>query len=81
VAIYAVARDGSLTSIGWQPTQGRGPRFIGLDPAGRFLHAANEQGDTVVAFRIDAPARASSRPPGQAIAIGSPVAIVIAGAP
>jgi hypothetical protein len=28
--------------------------FIGLDPAGRFLYAANEQGDAIVAFGVDA---------------------------
>jgi 6-phosphogluconolactonase len=80
VAICAAASNGSLTAIGWQPTQGRGPRFIGLDPAGRFLHAANEQGDTVVTFRIDA-GSGKLAPTGQTIAIGSPVAIVIAGTP
>jgi 6-phosphogluconolactonase len=79
VAIYAAdAGDGTLTSIGWQPTQGRGPRFICLDPAGRFLHAANEQSDTVVTFRVDT---SSGRlaPTGQVIAIGSPVTIAFGG--
>jgi 6-phosphogluconolactonase (cycloisomerase 2 family) len=79
IAVYAAdARDGTLTSLGWQPTLGRGPRFIGLDPAGRFLHAANEQSDTVVTFGVD---DGSGRiaPTGQAIAIGSPVAIVHSG--
>jgi 6-phosphogluconolactonase len=81
VAIYAAdAGDGSLTAIGWQPTQGRGPRFIGLDPAGRFLHAANEQSDTVVTFRVDAGSGLLA-PTGQVIANGSPVTIVFAGTP
>src|SRR5262249_12847777 len=52
--LYAANADGLLTSIGWQPTQGRVPRFIGRDPAGHFLYAANEQSDTVVTFRVDA---------------------------
>jgi 6-phosphogluconolactonase len=81
VAIYAAdASNGLLTSIGWQPSQGRGPRFIGLDPPGRFLHAANEQSDTVVAFRADA-GSGQLAPTGQVIAIGSPVTIVFARAP
>jgi 6-phosphogluconolactonase len=72
------AGDGSLAAIGWQPTLGRGPRFIGLDPAGRFLHAANEQSDTLVTFRVDA---GSGRlaPTGQVIAVGSPVTVVLGG--
>jgi 6-phosphogluconolactonase (cycloisomerase 2 family) len=81
VAVYAAdAREGSLSRLGWQPTQGRGPRFIGLDPGGRFLHAANEQSDTVVAFRIDA-GSGGLAPTGEVIAVGSPVAIVFAGKP
>jgi 6-phosphogluconolactonase (cycloisomerase 2 family) len=51
-----------------------------LDPAGRFLQAANEQGDSVVTFRVDA---ASGRltPTGQVVKNASPVTIVYAGAP
>jgi 6-phosphogluconolactonase len=74
----ADAGDGTLTARGWQPTLGHGPRFIGLDPAGRFLHAANEQSDTVVMFRID-DGTGRLAPTGQAIAIGSPVAVVLGG--
>ena len=54
VAMFATEpASGMLTHIGWQPTQGRTPRFIGLDPPGGFLYAANEQGDTIVALRVD----------------------------
>jgi 6-phosphogluconolactonase len=79
VAIYAAnANSGSLTAIGWQPTQGHGPRFIGLDPAGHFLHAANEHGDTIVTFRVDA-GSGSLAPTGQVIGNASPAAIVFTG--
>ena len=57
---------------------GARPRFIGLDPAGRFLYAANEQGDTVVAFHVDA-ASGKLTPTGQAVPIATPVTIVFAG--
>jgi 6-phosphogluconolactonase len=78
VAIFAANPEGLLSVVGWQPTQGSSPRFIGLDPAGHFLHAANEQGDTVVTFRVD---RTSGKltPTGQVIKNGSPVTIVFAG--
>lgn len=79
VSVFAAAADtGLLTVSGWQPTQGGGPRFIGLDPAGRFLHAANEQGDNVVTFAVDA-ASGKLTPTGQNIANASPVTIVFAG--
>jgi 6-phosphogluconolactonase len=78
VTIFAANPEGLLSVVGWQPTQGSGPRFIGLDPAGHFLYAANEQGDTVVTFAVD---RSSGKltPSGQVIKNGSPVTIVFAG--
>jgi 6-phosphogluconolactonase (cycloisomerase 2 family) len=47
-------RTGLLTSIGWNPSQGRTPRYIGFDPSHSFLCATNEQSDTVVTFRAGA---------------------------
>lgn len=75
VAIYAVdPATGRLAVRGWESTQGRDPRFIGLDPSARFLYATNEQGDSIVTFAVDA---ASGRlaPTGQTIRLGSPVTI------
>jgi 6-phosphogluconolactonase len=78
VTIFAANPEGLLSVVGWQSTQGSGPRFIGLDPAGHFLHAANEQGDTVVTFRVDG-SSGKLTPTGQVIKNGSPVTIVFAG--
>jgi len=78
VTIFAAKPEGLLSVVGWQPSQGSGPRFIGLDPAGRFLYAANEQGDNVVTFRVDS-ASGKLTPTGQAIKNASPVTIVFAG--
>jgi 6-phosphogluconolactonase (cycloisomerase 2 family) len=75
VTIFAAGPDGLLSVAGWQPTQGSGPRFIGLDPAGHFLYAANEQGDTVVVFKVDG-ALGKLMPAGQIIRNASPVTIV-----
>jgi 6-phosphogluconolactonase (cycloisomerase 2 family) len=80
VAIYAAGADGLLSPVGWQSTQGGGPRFIGLDPSGHFLNAANEQGDNVVTFKVDA-GSGKLTPTGQNIKNGSPVTIVYAGKP
>src|SRR5262249_29566124 len=56
-------RPGTLTPAGWVPTQGTSPRFFGLDPAARFLYAANaDEGfgppdekntDTIVQFAVN----------------------------
>jgi 6-phosphogluconolactonase (cycloisomerase 2 family) len=78
VTIFAANPQGLLSVVGWQPTQGSGPRFIGLDPAGHFLYAANEQGDTVVTFRVDG-GSGKLTPTGQVIKNASPVTIVFAG--
>jgi 6-phosphogluconolactonase len=78
VTLYSTnPTSGVLTPICWQPTQGRGPRFIAHDPTGRFLHVANEQGDTVVTFRVDT-SSGFLVPTGQVIKNGSPVTIVFA---
>jgi 6-phosphogluconolactonase len=54
IAIFAIdAATGTLTPVGWESTQGRTPRFFGLDPSGTELYAANQTSDTVVIFRVN----------------------------
>lgn len=66
IAAYAVdPHTGLLTSAGWTSSGGRTPRFIGFDPSRSWLCAANEQSDTVTAFRVGAT--------GRLTAVGSPV--------
>ena len=77
VAWFKVFPDGKLKIFGWQSTLGKTPRFIGIDPAGHNLYAANEQSDTVVALRIDQNT-GSPRPTGKIIQNASPVTIVFA---
>ncbi|MEI9983723.1 MAG: lactonase family protein [Aliidongia sp.] len=55
------ATAGRLDTIGWTPSEGRDPRFMTLDPSGRRLYAANEQGDTILAFDIAEDGRLSRR--------------------
>ena len=80
IAIFSTDAEGLLSPVGWQPTQGKDPRFAGLDPSGHFFNAANEQGDTVVTFKVD-PASGKLTPTGQVIRNSSPVTIVYAGKP
>jgi len=76
IVIYSIDQGtGLLTLVGWEPSQGKTPRFITLDPAGSFLYAANQDSDTIVAFQAD---RQTGKltPTGQVVATGSPACIV-----
>src|SRR5204863_7131369 len=54
IAIFAIDQStGLLASIGWEPTQGKTPRYFGLDPSHTHLYAANQNSDTIVIFRVD----------------------------
>ena len=64
-----------LTLVAWQATSGRGPRFITLDPAGHHLYAANELGDTIVQFSVDA-MNGRLTPTGLQVQTSSPVCIL-----
>jgi 6-phosphogluconolactonase (cycloisomerase 2 family) len=80
IAIFSVDQDtGRLGPVGWEPTQGRQPRFFALSPDGSWLYAANQATDTIVTFRVDRE-RGTLTPTGQVIETGSPVSIVFAGA-
>jgi len=71
------ADTGLLTSMGWEPSQGRTPRYIGFDPSRRVLFGANEQSDTIVSWRMD-PATGRLERTGQAVRNPSPVTIAFA---
>ncbi len=75
IATFAVdAKEATLAPVGWEPTQGKKPRFFSLDPAGEKLYVANEDSDTIVAFNLDA---ATGRPVASGLIIhtGSPSCI------
>jgi 6-phosphogluconolactonase len=77
-SIVALAIDtatGGLTPIGWESTQGRTPRFFGLDPAGTHLYAANQTSDTVVIFDIDQ-ATGKLTAANQIVKVATPTSIV-----
>lgn len=75
ITIFAINQsDGTLSAIGWEPTQGKTPRFFRLNPSGTMLHVANQESDTIVAFRINPEGRLI--PTGQTIKTGSPSCII-----
>ena len=75
LTIFAVDESGTLSHAGWEPTQGRTPRFFAIDPTGTLLYCANMDSDTIVVFRIDA-GNGRLAPTGQVIRTGSPSSIV-----
>jgi 6-phosphogluconolactonase len=76
IATYFVDRSsGLLATVGWESTQGRTPRFFGLDPSGTLLSAGNENSGTIVNFRVDQSA-GKLNPVGDPVQFGSPVTIV-----
>jgi 6-phosphogluconolactonase len=78
IAIFSVDRaSGRLTSIGWEKSQGRTPRFFALDPSGEWMFIANEDSDNIVTFRVDQQTGMLSHE-GEAVRTGSPVCIVFA---
>ncbi len=54
IVVYAIdQRDGRLTCIGHESTQGKTPRNFVVGPAGDCLLVANQDTDNVVIFRLD----------------------------
>ncbi|WP_233385103.1 lactonase family protein [Methylobacterium sp. C25] len=75
VAIFSAdPSTGLLAPKGWEPTQGRDPRFIAFDSEQAFFYAANEQGDTLVQLRAD-PSSGALNATGQTVKTPSPVTI------
>jgi len=75
IAIFAVDQtSGLLTSAGWEPTQGKTPRFFTLDPTGTHLYAANQTSGTIVIFRVNQTTGALSAT-GEIISAASPTTI------
>jgi len=76
IVIFAVDEaSGALAPVGWEPTQGKTPRFFALDPSGTFLYVANQDSDTIVCFRVDQ-ATGKLLPTGHVVKTGSPSSIV-----
>ncbi len=53
LAIYAIDSRGMLRFVEHELTGGENPRNFAIDPAGRFVLAANQDTSNIVTFRID----------------------------
>jgi 6-phosphogluconolactonase len=75
IAIFTIdPSTGKLTTVGFEPTQGKNPRNFAIDPTGQYLLAENQDSDTIVVFRID-PGSGALRPTGQTVNLPKPVCI------
>jgi len=75
IVIFALDQTtGALTTVGWEPSQGRTPRNFAIDPAGQYLVAANQDSASIVVFKIDQQTGKLSST-GQKAEVGSPVCI------
>lgn len=75
IAVFKIdQRNGSLTRVENESTEGQTPRNFGIDPSGTFLLAANQKTNNVVVFRID-PESGKLSPTGHQVDVGNPVCV------
>jgi len=53
IAIFSIAKNGFLKSIGYQSTLGNHPRIFAIDESGKFLIVTNQNSGNVVVFKRD----------------------------
>ncbi|ANE51962.1 lactonase family protein [Flavisolibacter tropicus] len=51
IAIFAIAKNGKLKNIGYQPTLGEHPRTFAIDPSSQFLIVTNVVSESVTVFK------------------------------
>jgi 6-phosphogluconolactonase len=75
IAIFSIDQGtGKLSTLSFEPTQGKSPRNFALDPSGSYLLAENQGTNTIVVFRID-PQTGALQPTGQTVHVPKPVCI------
>jgi 6-phosphogluconolactonase (cycloisomerase 2 family) len=78
IVIFSVDPEtGRIEPIGWEPVQGRKPRFFCLSPDAGRLYCANQDSHAIVEFRVNHET-GKLTPTGQVIETGSPTCIVFA---
>jgi 6-phosphogluconolactonase len=79
IGVFAIdPAKGTLKPRQWVPTHGGTPRFFTLDPAERFLYIANQDGHTIVTYKVGRDGKLS--PSRARVRVGSPACIVFSGA-
>jgi 6-phosphogluconolactonase len=70
VATFAVDGTGALTLVGHEPSGGRGPGALAVDPSGAYLVVANQTSKNLTVFHLDSTTGA----PGGARTVALPAA-------
>ena len=77
LAIFAIGKDGRLTKVGDQPTEGKTPRNFLIDPKGDFVFVAHQDSDNVTIFRRDKKTGKLTYT-GQSVSVPAPVCVIMA---
>ena len=78
VGVFAIdPADGTVSPKQWAPTKGSTPRFFTIDPSGRFLYVANQDGHTIIGYRVGRDGKLTPTP--IRVRVGSPACIVFSG--
>ncbi len=77
IGVFAVdAAKGTLVPKQWVPTHGKTPRFFAFDPAEKHLYVANQDGNSIVTYRVGGDGRLAPSPVRVKVKVGSPACIV-----
>lgn len=75
IGVFAVDPvKGTLAPKQWVPTKGGTPRFFTFGPAEKFLYVANQDGHSIVTYRVGRDGRLAPSP--VRVKVGSPACIV-----
>jgi len=75
IAVFAIDRiSGALSTVAIEPTCGKCPRSIIIDPTGVWLLVANEKSDAIAVFHID-PSTGRLSPAGEAATLPAPTCL------
>jgi 6-phosphogluconolactonase (cycloisomerase 2 family) len=75
IGVFAIdPGNGTLSPKQWVPTKGGTPRFFAFDPAQKFLYVANQDGHSIVTYKVGRDGRLSPSP--VRVKVGSPACIV-----
>jgi 6-phosphogluconolactonase len=77
IAVFSADKQGRLSLVQHESTQGKTPRHFTLDPSGKWLLAENQGSDSIVSFQVD-PKTGRLTPCGGKVEVGSPVCLVFA---
>ena len=77
IAIFSVDAYGALKLEGWEASRGKTPRFFSLVCGGSVMYVANQDSDSIVAFKVD-DSSGKLTPTGQLVETGTPTCIAFA---